>query len=58
MIKQKKMHLTSLGCAKNLVDSEMMLASLEQEGYTTVEDPAEAELLLINTCGFIRPAVE
>lgn len=58
MIEQKKMHLTSLGCAKNLVDSEMMLGSLELEGYTTVEDPAEAELLLINTCGFIRPAVE
>ncbi|CAK8725711.1 30S ribosomal protein S12 methylthiotransferase RimO [Candidatus Electrothrix aarhusensis] len=52
------MHLTSLGCAKNLVDSEMMLGSLELEGYTTVEDPAEAELLLVNTCGFIRPAVE
>jgi ribosomal protein S12 methylthiotransferase len=58
MTEQKKMHLTSLGCAKNLVDSEMMLGSLELEGYTTVEDPAEAELLLINTCGFIRPAVE
>ncbi len=55
---QKKMHLTSLGCAKNLVDSEMMLGSLELEGYITVEDPAEAELLLVNTCGFIRPAVE
>jgi ribosomal protein S12 methylthiotransferase len=55
---QKKMHLTSLGCAKNLVDSEIMLGSLELEGYITVEDPAEAELLLINTCGFIRPAVE
>lgn len=58
MTEQKKMHLTSLGCAKNLVDSEMMLGSLELEGYITVEDPAEAELLLINTCGFIRPAVE
>ncbi|MCI5151487.1 MAG: hypothetical protein D3916_19285, partial [Candidatus Electrothrix sp. MAN1_4] len=55
---QKKMHLISLGCAKNLVDSEMMLGSLELEGYITVEDPAEAELLVINTCGFIRPAVE
>ncbi|MCI5166942.1 MAG: 30S ribosomal protein S12 methylthiotransferase RimO, partial [Candidatus Electrothrix sp. GM3_4] len=58
MIIQKKMHLTSLGCAKNLVDSEMMLGFLELEGYTTVEDPADAELLLVNTCGFIRPAVE
>ncbi|MCI5224453.1 MAG: hypothetical protein D3924_17745, partial [Candidatus Electrothrix sp. AR4] len=43
--RQKKLHLTSLGCAKNLVDSEMMLGSLELNGYKTVEDPAEAELL-------------
>jgi len=58
MTTQKKLHMTSLGCAKNLVDSEMMLGSLELSGYETVEDPAEAELLLVNTCGFIRPAVE
>lgn len=58
MTVQKKMHLTSLGCPKNLVDSEIMLGLLELENYSTVEDPAEAELLLINTCGFIRPAVE
>ncbi|MCW5212384.1 30S ribosomal protein S12 methylthiotransferase RimO [Desulfobulbus sp. TB] len=58
MTVQKKMHLTSLGCPKNLVDSEMMLGLLELKNYITVEDPAEAELLLINTCGFIRPAVE
>ena len=54
----KKLHLVSLGCAKNLVDSEMMLGTLELGGYEVVEDPAEAELLLVNTCGFIRPAVE
>jgi ribosomal protein S12 methylthiotransferase len=54
----KTLHLTSLGCAKNLVDSEMMLGSLEDSGWRTVEDPAAADLLLINTCGFIRPAVE
>jgi ribosomal protein S12 methylthiotransferase len=54
----KKLHLVSLGCAKNLVDSEMMLGTLELGGYEVVEDPTEAELLLINTCGFIRPAVE
>ncbi len=54
----KKLHLVSLGCAKNLVDSEMMLGILELGGYAVVEDPAEAELLLVNTCGFIRPAVE
>jgi len=54
----KKLHLVSLGCAKNLVDSEMMLGILELDGYEVMEDPAEAELLLVNTCGFIRPAVE
>ena len=54
----KKLHLVSLGCAKNLVDSEMMLGTLELGGYEVVEDPAAADLLLVNTCGFIRPAVE
>ncbi len=54
----KRLHLTSLGCAKNLVDSELMLGALELSGWRAVEDPAEAELLLVNTCGFIRPAVE
>lgn len=54
----KTLHLASLGCAKNLVDSELMLGSLESSGWRTVEDPAAADLLLINTCGFIRPAVE
>ncbi len=53
----KKLHLVSLGCAKNLVDSEMMLGSLELDGYTVVEEPADAELLLVNTCGFIQSAV-
>lgn len=54
----KKLHLVSLGCPKNLVDSEVMLARLEQDGYGVVADPAEADLLLVNTCGFIGPAVE
>jgi ribosomal protein S12 methylthiotransferase len=54
----KTLHLTSLGCAKNLVDSELMLGALELSGWRAVADPAEAELLLVNTCGFIRPAVE
>jgi len=58
MNKQKTMHLVSLGCAKNLVDSEVMLALLENDGYLVVEDPADADLLLVNTCGFIQPAVE
>jgi ribosomal protein S12 methylthiotransferase len=54
----KKLHIVSLGCAKNLVDSEMMLGCLELGGYEVVQDPAAADLLLVNTCGFIRSAVE
>ena len=54
----KTMYLVSLGCPKNLVDSEVMLAALEQHGYAVVDDPEQADLLLVNTCGFIRPAVE
>jgi len=54
----KTVYLVSLGCPKNLVDSEVMLAALEQDGYTVAETPEEASLLLVNTCGFIRPAVE
>ena len=55
---KKTLHLVSLGCAKNLVDSEVILAILENNGYFPVDDPAKAELLLVNTCGFIQPAVE
>lgn len=54
----KTVHLVSLGCPKNLVDSEVMLALLEQEGITVVESPEQADLLLVNTCGFIQSAVE
>ena len=51
-------YIESLGCAKNQVDSEIMLAALEQAGYTWVPDPEQAELILINTCGFIASAKE
>ncbi len=54
----KTLYMVSLGCPKNLVDSEVMLAALEQVGYSVVEQPEDASLLLVNTCGFIRPAVE
>lgn len=54
----KTLYLVSLGCPKNLVDSEVMLSALEKDGYTTVEQPEKATLLLVNTCGFIQPAVE
>lgn len=55
-IKNKTFYLVSLGCAKNTVDSESMGALLQQDGYTPVEKPAQAQLLIVNTCGFIRQA--
>ncbi len=51
-------HLVSLGCAKNLVDSEVMLGLLQEGGWEMVADPEQANVLLVNTCGFIQPAVE
>lgn len=51
-------HLISLGCAKNLVDSEVMLGSMAEGGWEYTDSPLEADLLLLNTCGFIQPAVE
>ncbi len=52
----KKVALISFGCAKNLVDSEVMLGYLEKEGYTFVTTPGEADIVIFNTCGFIEPA--
>jgi len=54
----KKLFMISLGCSKNLVDSEVMLGLLEKDGYAVVEKPDDANLLLINTCGFIGSAVQ
>ena len=53
-----KIGVISLGCVKNRVDTEQMLAILTQHGHTMIQDPAEAEVLLVNTCGFIDPAKE
>lgn len=53
---QAKIALISLGCAKNLVDSEHMLARLRAAGCTIVDDPAEADAAIVNTCGFIEAA--
>jgi ribosomal protein S12 methylthiotransferase len=54
----KKLHMVSLGCSKNLVDSEVMLGLLEKDGYKVTEGPEDADLLLVNTCGFIGSAVK
>jgi len=49
--------LVTLGCAKNLVDSEVMLGALKQRGYQPVADPTNAELIVVNTCAFLESAV-
>lgn len=46
----------SLGCSKNRVDTELMLSILKEHGYTITADEKEAEVLIVNTCGFIDPA--
>lgn len=48
----------SLGCSKNLVDTEMMLGILKEHGIEITADPAEADILIVNTCAFIQSAKE
>jgi ribosomal protein S12 methylthiotransferase len=49
-------HIESLGCAKNQVDAEVMVAALERAGWTFAGEPEDAEVLIVNTCGFIDAA--
>ena len=49
-------HLVSLGCAKNTVDSDSMAQLLVRDGYLSMDNPDNAEVLIVNTCGFIGPA--
>ena len=56
--KTKTYHLVSLGCAKNTVDSQSMAQLLSRSGYQAVEKPGRADVLIVNTCGFIGPAKE
>ena len=46
----------SLGCSKNLVDTEMMIGIFKNNNFNIVNDPAEADVIVINTCGFIESA--
>src|SRR4030095_6995161 len=55
-VKSKLFHLVSLGCSKNTVDSESMAQLLGGAGFASTEDPRQAEILIVNTCGFICPA--
>lgn len=52
----KKVHIVSLGCPKNLVDSEIMLGQMMKDGYSVTDDASEAETIVVNTCGFIETA--
>lgn len=53
-----KIHFISLGCDKNLVDSEMMLGTLAQKGYSFTDDETQADIIIVNTCCFINDAKE
>ena len=52
-----KLHLVSLGCAKNLVDSEIMMGRLVKSGWGYTPHPEEADIIIVNTCSFIESAV-
>src|SRR5216684_3597374 len=52
----KKIGFISLGCPKNLVDSEVMMGHLKQSGYQITANAEEAETIVVNTCGFIDSA--
>ncbi|WP_195539960.1 30S ribosomal protein S12 methylthiotransferase RimO [Eubacterium maltosivorans] len=54
----KKIHITTLGCDKNTVDAQQMLGMLAENGYTIEPDPAQAEIIVVNTCCFIQAAKE
>jgi len=54
----KTVFLVSLGCARNQVDSELMLGRLADAGWTVVDDPDDAAAIVVNTCSFIEPAAD
>jgi len=55
---KQKIGIITMGCSKNAVDSERLMAQLKINEFEIVEDPNEADSLIINTCGFINPAKE
>ena len=54
----KTVGMVSLGCSKNRVDSEQILGMLKENGFEITNDEAQAEVIIVNTCGFINPAKE
>ncbi len=55
-MKEIQIGVISLGCSKNRVDTELMLGALQHRNVRFVADPAQADVIIINTCGFIEPA--
>jgi len=58
MTKKQKFSIVSLGCARNLVDSEVMAGLLQRNNYEIVTEPIDADIVMVNTCGFIGAAKE
>lgn len=54
--KEKSLFFTSLGCSKNLVDSQVMLGHLKLDGFTIAQEPEDAEVIIVNTCSFVEAA--
>ncbi len=54
----ERVHLVSLGCPKNRVDSEVMVGKLQRGPFEMVDDPSLADVIVVNTCSFIQPATE
>ncbi len=52
----KKIHFVSLGCARNLVDSEVMVGLTTNAGFAITDDPSKAQVIVVNTCGFVDSA--
>ena len=52
--KNKSLYFASLGCSKNLVDSQVMLGHLGLDGFTISSEPENAEVIIVNTCSFIE----
>ena len=55
---ERKVHMISLGCARNRVDSEVMLGTLMGDHWSVTDEADEADAVIVNTCGFIEPAKE
>jgi ribosomal protein S12 methylthiotransferase len=58
LISEMNFYLESLGCARNQVDSEIMIGRLKKAGWTMTDDPGQADTIVVNTCSFIESAVE